>query len=102
MKRHLVEGYPALLQARDQRIGEMQPGRGCGHRTFGVCEYGLIIQPITLVRLPSRCNVRRQRHGAAFAHRLIEDGSVERKSKHDLAPRLLFLDLRIELAEKAD
>ena len=81
MQRHRVERDLPLPQARDQRVGEMQPrGRG-RHRSLGQREHRLVVDAVALVGRPPRRDIGRQRHRAAFIHGLIEHRPVEREGE---------------------
>ena len=101
MQRHLMQRDAPLDQPRRERFGEMQSGGRRGNRTVDLREHRLVVGAVALVGGAARRDIGRQRHVAAFVHRLVEHGPVEREGKRDLAALALRLDRGIKLTEKA-
>src|SRR5262249_43059380 len=94
----LVERDSPRLQARRQRIGEVQSRRGCRDRSLHLRKHGLIVASIALVWDPS--DVGRQGHGATLVDRLVEHRSVKGEGERDLAILALGPNGGAELAEE--
>ncbi len=102
MQGHLVERDPALREAGDEGVGEMQSRRRRGDRAFRLCEQGLIVDAVALIRRAARGDIGRQRHVATLLDRLVEHRTMEGESERHLAALALVLDRGVKLAEEAD
>ena len=101
MQRHPLQCDAAGLQGGNQLRREMQTRGRRRDRAFRKREHGLIVVAVTLIGLPPRCDIGRQRHAAALLERLVEHRAVEREGERHFAALALLLDFGIELAEQA-